>query len=438
MKIKLFKRTLVAFFVFCCSVFAIPTIKDNVSGDIDSEQFKKMYNRLCKCYNNENSEIKLFNKKFEDFENSILYPVHITSPSFLKISRKALRHLSKEGNKPKNSILYSLIEDRLIPKLSNRIDLARLDNNISKGFGSRKKIDNFGNKIRKSFFSLERKKALSYLTGRIFQVEYIDHNIDINKSNLLGTSSGLLIDWDNINFKINNLSANSNTALNSILTCAHSFSVEDGRAKAFFVPTKKLNLETGFPKKINDLHGSAGLIYYLENNKNSYPLNSLHIKDRKLNQWEKISLKMGQPQYLNNEDLVVGRINLSGKNILNYNEDIPISFDTNDINKLNCKVIFALGYPGCDHYDVNHLTANYLVQSEGIAPFFITSRLMNKKSNRFVVDVNVNGLIKHYSPCAPGMSGGSLFYLNKKDNGINIFGVITAGEDEDEQGCHWN
>lgn len=184
---------------------------------------------------------------------------------------------------------------------------------------------------------------------------------------------------------------------------------------------------------VNNLNGNGGLINFLENNANVYPLDLLNIKKGLTNQWRECNSDMWQPQYLENEDLVIGHINMAGRNQPVFNVNYIVSFQQNNVNGMNYNDrYFATGYPGCRHY-INNSPLN-LVQNEGLAPLFITSAL-NSMINP--VTMNINGSIDHRSPCAPGMSGGSLFHFLGA-NQVNIFGVITSGEDINEKGCHWH
>lgn len=159
-----------------------------------------------------------------------------------------------------------------------------------------------------------------------------------------------MISFDPVNKQIKNLSPSIATSLNSVLTCAHALSIEEGRAKTYFVPTGQIDLTTGYPVGVNSVNGNGGLIHFLENDHNAYPIDRLHIKNITLNQWREYDLDMGQPQFFENEDLVIGEINITNRNQAVYNINYAVSFLQIPIN--NESKYFATGYPGCDHYSL--------------------------------------------------------------------------------------
>jgi hypothetical protein len=436
---KYFHKIILLFFgcVISSSAFSMNDFPGVLpAADVETWELARTYRQLCLSYNNDQG----MNNALTDFEEGVFLPIpQGRNPSaFLNRARGTRDRITNEVSSinPLRPYFSKIIEEQSLSKLKNRIDLARLDENIFQGFGSLGGLNNFANVgLNNAFNDVNLRGALSTLTGRIFQINFVNNAIDINNSSVLSTSSGTLIDWNPFAHQINNLLPLANTPLNSVLTCAHSLSIEEGRAKAYFIPTNQLDLTNGFPVGVNNLNGANGLIDFLENNANSYPLSSLDIKNNTPllpNPWRNYQLDMGQPQFFENEDLVIGNINAIGRNPLAYNANWTVSFQQNNVNGMNNgDRYFATGYPGCDHYTTVGLPN--LIQNEGLSPFFITSTL----NNMLNPTMNVNGSIDHRSPCAAGMSGGALFHFAGV-NQINIFGVITSGEDINEQGCHWH
>ncbi len=135
-----------------------------------------------------------------------------------------------------------------------------------------------------------------------------------------------------------------------------------------------------------------------------------------------------QPQYEEREDFVIGSLGLN----LNLNQPFPtynlnygIQFHQANNNIPNQRT-YTAGYPGCDHFSTVGL--GDLLEEQGLSPFWITG------SDAPHLVSNNDGTITHSIPTAQGMSGGPIFQIN---NGLNMLGVITGGEDANERGCHW-
>jgi len=311
--------------------------------------------------------------------------------------------------------------------LRERLDLARIDENVR-----------LGNGVRSHFahpnLSINARNSLSVITGRIFQI-----SVNINPT-LISTSSGTLANYNPLGMDIQNkmpqLIPGNNQALNSIVTCAHAFKSEGGKTTSYFVPSNQIDLQSGLPTGMGMNPDENTLIQYLTNSHNSFRLTSLVAQDKiNGNQFIEVPLTMGQPQYLENEDCVIAMIvpNLGGAP-LQYGGNSTINFFINQ-PPLNTRC-FSLGYPGCFQYDLNEFNAHpYINLIEGlgeVSPLFITSDLLN-------LPVFNNGLISCHIPAAQGMSGGDLFYETLNDHHqstLNIFGRVTAGDGNDDFGSY--
>lgn len=426
---KMLHKTGLLFFscIISFSAFAMRDVSSKLPSQADDEtqELARTYRRLCYSYNID-EPISNFSKAYEEFEDAIFFPVDQRSsnpddkssydPSvFLSRSRKTLNKIQEEIDHPTSQMLSTLLQKNIVPLLTNRIDLARLDKNLFQRLGIRGSIDNFTSEVY-------LRKALGCLTGRLFQ-------IDISTNDLLSASSAIMIHWNKKRQQISNLNNQGNLSLNSILTCAHALNSNEGRSNFYFVQSVNLDLTTGFPLEINELDGTEGLINFLQTSASSFRIGDFTIKNRVSNVFTNINLSMGQPQYFSTEDLIIGNIYLKVPQILrSYNVNYKVLFTNNP--PVRKQSYFALGYPSCDHYYLNAPTQ--LIQDTGLSPLFITQNIHTKA---LPVVINPNGTIIHRAPAAEGMSGGPLFYLNS--GGLNIFGVITQGNDDEERGCHW-
>lgn len=444
------------------SALSIERVPDELLNDAGEEtvQLATKYNEFCDEYNNESS-FKLVINSYQKFEDVIFYGVSDSiltvtiEPidqnkksllSFLRCSKEILKNIKQEIDETNPDIISNFIQEKTIPILENRIDLARLDLNVLSNFGSVGSIDikiNFPADLKisshkdkiikrlkinkKTIIKKNLQKTLKLITGRLF-------HIGIEDDDLISTSSATMISWDCTNHTIQNLDLFRYSILNSILTCAHALKSDEGRSDFYFVQSKNIDLRNGFPLGVDT---SENLIGFLKNDEKSFKINSFSIKNRYSNIFKKIDLEMGQPQYFSKEDMLIGHIQLNTNNdkqkLPFYNALSKVFFDKYLTSKGN-QDYFALGYPGCNHYKI--LSRTLLLESSSLSPIFLThSKNSGKKTIRF----KKNGTFTHYAPAASGMSGGPLFYLNLDKNSINIFGVITRGGslDEEEEGCHW-
>lgn len=398
------------------------------AAGVETKELVRTYRKLHKSYN-ENKSIQNFDAAYGDFEKAIFFPVNQRNRHtnirnswrtaiFLNKARAILAAFEEEIENPTLQHIAFLFENNIVPLLKNRIDLARLDKNLFDQLATRGSIKNFTS-------NQGLRQALNTLTGQIFQV-----NSDTDE--VISTASGLMVHWDPINRQIYSLNKDCNSSLNSILTCAHAVSSQEDRSKFYFVQSVNLDLTTGFPKQINT---EEELKQFLLSDKKSFRIGELTIKNRKNNLFSNIDLSMGQSQYFSNEDIVIGSIHLKIDQVfLSYNHDYLVSFK-NNIPAMGEKY-YALGYPGCNHYrltvPVPFAPYPSVVQETGISPLFITGSIY---TDDLPVKSEVDGLLTHRAPAAKGMSGGPLFHLRR--NRLNIFGIITEGEGDEEKGCHW-
>jgi len=384
------------------------------NADLQTWRLAKTYRKLCTQYN-DNSPIRDVSKAYKKFSTSIFYPVaQLDNPEpFLEMARRIFINIQESidnMDEEEHAILYRSINEYIIPKMRHRIDLARLDKNIFQGLG-------ISGTIHTQIPSVT--DALRKLTGRVFE-------INVGGDAIISTASGTVIQWNDEENRVNDLINNSNVGLNSVLTCAHAIGVESGRSEFYFIPSRNLNLSTGLPIDVSSIEGLVG---FLRNSQFSFYLDKFIIKNRVDGDFTgKIDLIMGQPHYKPNEDLVIGNIKLKdGQNYIQYDAHCDVHFQDHSV--LTDQDYFALGYPTCHHHDNDHHIE--FVQDLGVSPVFITKSQCTDDNPVGVHD----GMISHHSPAAKGMSGGPLFHL--RNDALNIFGVITAGEDENEEGCYW-
>lgn len=429
---------------FKIQTFAMEDLPGRLPGIINYGQFNQAivdfpindlassYRDLCRSVSN-NESIVNFSAALDSFEEAIngLIPVNILGgqvvvtynhANFITRSRLTLQRIDNIGHEflAKNLKAHE-------KTLKERVDLARIDENVR-----------LGNGVRSSFnhpdLSVNAQNSLNILTGRIFQ-------ISVEDSQLVSTSSGTLANYNPLGIGIQNklpqLIPGNNQALNSIVTCAHALTSDDGRATSYFVPSNQIDLLTGLPNGMGMNPNRNTLIQYLINNQNSFRITGLCAQDKKnlLNPlFYDIDLIMGQPQFLENEDCVIATIipNIGGA-LLQYGGNSTINFFRNQ-PPLNTRC-FSLGYPGCFHYNLNafnaHPYTNLINDLRYVSPLLITGNSLN-------LPIFNNGLISCRIPAAQGMSGGDLFYetINIGQSTLDIFGRVTAGDGNDDFGSY--
>ncbi len=275
---KMLRKAGLLFFscIISFSAFAMRDVSSKLPSQADDEtqELARTYRKLCHSYNID-EPISNFSKAYEEFEDAIFFPVDQKSsnpneqnsydPSvFLRRAREILNKIQEEINHPTSQMLSTLLQKNIVPLLTNRIDLARLDKNLFQSFGTRGSINNFNSDVH-------LRRALRTLTGRLFQ-------IDICRNDLLSASSAIMIHWNKKRQRISNLNNQKNLSLNSILTCAHAVNSNEGRSNFYFVQSANLDLTTGFPLEISELNGTEGLINFLQTSANSFELGTLLSK----------------------------------------------------------------------------------------------------------------------------------------------------------------
>ena len=412
--------------------------------DFPINDLASSYRDLCRSVNNQGQPTQNFPDTLDAFKNAIVSPVltqinlfnnQIVIPydqkNFLRRSILTLRNINNIDNNNviplhrRNFLITNLHGCKSI--LSERVDLARIDENVRLGNGVRSHFNHPN-------LSVNAQNSLNILTGRIFQISVEDNC-------LASTSSGTLANYNpagiGIQNKLPQLIPGNNQVLNSIVTCAHAFKSDDGRTISYFVSSNQIDLRTGLPNGMGMNPDENTLIQYLTNNQNSFRITGLCAQDKTnlLNPlFFDVNLTMGQPQFLENEDCVIATIipNIGGA-LLQYGGNSTINFFRNQ-PVLNTRC-FSLGYPGCSHYNLNAFNAHpYINLIEGlgeVSPLFITSDLLN-------LPVFNNGLISCHIPAAQGMSGGDLFYetINIGQSTLDIFGRVTAGDGNDDFGSY--
>ena len=242
---------------------------------------------------------------------------------------------------------------------------------------------------------------------------------------------------------IQNLVGGGGQPLNAILTCAHVLpSDEDERIDAYFIPSDALNLDYGLPNDLDVATFGAmpaatqvDLIHFLRNSAQSFRIDTYTLWHRHPALLARPNNLMvsTKPQYLDNEDMVVATIiPNAGAGFRNYNGAANVNFIRGNgpvaAHVLGMNPYFAVGFPGCNQYDITPLVAfSQALTDPGVSPLFVTQ-------GQVAMNVN-NGVVEHSAPAAPGMSGGPLLTIDGGGH-IHIFGVITSGIDNAEKACH--
>lgn len=327
--------------------------------------------------------------------------------------------------------------------ISNRIDLARIDQNVLTGLGRRATFNHPN-------FTINIRQTLSSITGRIFHIKrsLVGGGID---EEVQGVGSGTLVHFTQAHNNppdIQQLVPGANQQLNAVLTCAHVLKSDDNSViEVYFVPSDRLNLLFGLPTDLaiagaNPAANLADFSNFLRTNPYSFRIGQYNLWQRHLGPpglqcAPNNSMGSTNPMYLDNEDMIVARIEHVPPQVLGvYNGPATVDFVKGGANVVahagGINDYFAIGYPGCDHYDVIFPPlANVFNQALlDVSPLFMTKASIAQQG---ALQVN-NGEVSHNAPAAAGMSGGPL--LTVLGNTINIFGVITRGNDNDETACN--
>ncbi len=365
-----------------------------------------------------------FMDKILNFKESIYTPIDYTPNNdqmeFLNEIRSLKTNLQNSGPFFKKQFSDA------IEVLGNRIDNARIDQQL---FTNEAKCG-----INHPDFSIEIKSALNEVVGKIFHITQEEGDDD----EVSDVGSAILISLDSTsNLPID---LERGKSLNGLMTCAHVIEANEDEhiIGAYFVPNKYIDPRTGFPLNAN-VTNEESLQDYLHNSNEVYRLSTYYIKIR-TGDTPSISgandILSTRPQYWRNEDIVF--VKFSNQSTPTYDHDTKLDFSTvrTDHPKSfsNDEKYYAMGYPGCSHYDpTNFQTYSHkdLIESIGFAPLFVTSSKF-QDSNAYP-SFN-EGRIQHKAPTASGMSGGVLVKIENEN--VCIIGNIASGEEEDERGCY--
>jgi len=411
--------------------------------------------------------LNTFETRAEEFEDQIFDPISMNNIPDQTEYMNETRDLKAKLNNIHSSMIRSFFSDHK-SKFSHRLSLAKIDQQL---FDAQNPLINPLNPrgVRGSFnhlgLPLNVRGVLNTLIGKIFHIIEDDNYVQRVRHVGSGMFSNL-----NLNNPVD-LTAGNIFNLNSVITCAHVIEANDDEhiLGAYFVPNDALDILTGFPLLLpngNPLNTSDDLINYLQNSINSYLVNTYTARRRmggNVFLFPNNSVTETKPQYFDNEDIVTLGIQLNIGNLQQLRQfndpNITVNFNTirNNLalNFNNGDQYFGIGYPGCDHYDLlpfenqNHhnnlLPINphpqfNLIENRGYSPLMITS------SRAYLAfDLNGvlhaspsfdNGIVRHEAPTAKGMSGGSLVRLSNGGNQIDVFGIISGGSDNFEEGCY--
>lgn len=346
--------------------------------------------------------------------------------------------------------IFSDYFDNHIIRLSNRIDLARLDQQIFTGEGVRDSFVHPG-------IPQEARDVLNTLVGKIYRIIKIDEESDNDESqgklgskkkkdDVESVGSGMLASLGSHGLPAN---LSPNAKLNGIITAGHNLSVAHSYpvVGVYFIANEHLDPKTSLPvdEEGNPLKTNKQLVQYLKKNPNSFKIEMYAIRKRTsegLKVYDHNKIVSTQPLYLDNEDIVFAKFGkekfrryphsiIVDVGILHKGKAHGTKFGVED-------TYFAIGYPGCPHYDVRNYSDNLLLDENGLFPLFVTSAHFERKrmdSEEKKRPHFNNGQILHRAPTASGMSGGPLIKIINPST-IKVFGCITGSTEEEEMGCY--
>jgi len=419
------------------------------------EDLRTTYNRIIQPLNLNN-----FRARCEDFKDNIFFPINMNDfPDQSDYIDETIDIRNKINIFP--AILRPYFKKHK-SDLLNRIDLAKIDQQL---------ITQDGHKGNFNFqhIGVNYRNPLHTLVGKIFHVtQEKDEDPEVND-----VGSAILASF-NQNLPLN-MAANKQYSLNGVITCSHVLEADEDEhiLGTYFVPNNFLDADIGLPlitTSGNNINTVDDLISFLQNDHQSYLINTYTNKNKLYeNQWDtgipvtKIftgnteksflgsNINITKPQYWDNEDIAFGYF--KNQEIQYRDQNISVCFDSIRKNQAlafnHGDKYFAIGYPGCSHYDTdantynlnnalfNKITATQaLIDDLGISPLFITSNTVtiDAWNNIDTSPVFNNGIITHSAITAKGMSGGPLVKI--ANNQINVFGVITSGDMNGQEGCY--
>lgn len=408
------------------------------------------------------------------FNNTIHFPMDMTAiqdqQNFIDEAVDIYNKLSTYNGLFKLNLMDSLCG------LGSRINLAKIDQQLFNQNGVRG--------VNHGQIQLNYQAPLSMLAGSVFHITqrngFLEEVRGVGSAILASFWGGLPLD----------LQRNTEYSLNGIITCSHVLATNNGEhIEVYFVPHRLPGIMGGVCSVIDediglpllssdggDITTPDNLIAFLKKDPRSFHINTYNVKNRVTNrQWNggiptMKSLEEGTgnnfeksflgnnistttPQYWENEDIAFGYF--KDQSIKYQDPNITVNFGTirenNPVAFINGERYFAIGYPGCNHYDTRALTyagaqnlqnkiTNHqqLINQLRISPLVVTSAtavidLLNPNNNSPLFD---NGLVTYDSICAAKMSGAPLVKLDAPNNQIIVFGVNSRGNTILNQGCY--
>ena len=329
-------------------------------------------------------------------------------------------------------------------RLEFRLDLARLDQQIFNYHSNIIPCAIRGSFNHPGLINDNIRKVLRNLVGKIFHITVNEQQIQ----RVRHVGSGCFANLSNDGPE----ELNYNLPLNGIITAAHVVTSEENERLEgiYFIPDDFL-ISTGFPSQLSDftlVQDANGLITFLQTSENSFKISSYTTKKRVgggVELFQGNSAKETNPQFLDNEDIIYGRIELHPMQNFSqfFDQTISVSFqcirNNLPINFMKDENYFSMGYPAQENYALtpfnNHFHFN-LLNDRGFSPLVISSGRVHNQGSPNMMPSLSQGKIFHEAPTAEGMSGGPLFKINNNHQQIDIFGIVTAGTESIEEGCY--
>ena len=323
-----------------------------------------------------------------------------------------------------------MIFDPIIFLLDNRINLAAIDQEIYLKRAYRDDITKFP-------FEDLIQQALNRVIGKVFHIVATKNDKCIQKE-AISVGSGMLINFEKKENRVNLLKIEEDTQFNGIMTCAHNLRCGDNqRIKIYFVPNEKLQQDTGLPQS-DTVNNFIDLVSYLESE--AYEFLSYITRDRQ-EEIEIYTLNNSYttiPQYQSNEDIAFCKIVNSGSP---YKFKTIIDFTAINQGSLHDIIqdqdeYYAIGYPRYHYYNRECYKAQpnkKLIEQHKLTPLTMTKALTNISEDKKFPYCE-KGLMQHEARTAKGMSGGPVFTV--KDGSIHILACISAGDNDVSEACY--
>lgn len=305
-------------FIFLVSIIFGTTSFSAVEETVPARKVFKAFNSFSRRVTKQ-AVIKALNRT-EKLETALFYPMDMNAVPDQTLLLTRLRLIRERFNHPNTKAIFGPIIRNLRKLVNNRIDLARIDQNVLAEDGVRGIFDH-------PDFHPSIPNALRSITGVIFHItKSLDGEGDINEGVERG-GSGILVnfiqDGDNVP-NVQPLGAvlpgvAGAQQLNGVLTCAHVLTSNGGDAiEVYFVPSSELNLHFGLPRDLallgpHPAANSTDLINFLRTNPNSFRITEYSLWQRPAPVAAVVpapgnSMAVTNPMYLNNEDMIVASI----------------------------------------------------------------------------------------------------------------------------------